>query len=60
MFSVNSYTVLQSVLAPPLVVTFHEQFQWIGGYTSTVEGLVVAFYCNEGLTPEKANECILC
>jgi len=28
MFSVSSYTVLQSVLAPPFVVTFHEQFQW--------------------------------
>ena len=23
----------------------------IGGYTSTVEGSVVAFYCNEGLIP---------
>ena len=43
------------VFAPLSVATFHDPIPpmkgSIGGYTSTVEGSVVAFYCNEGLIP---------
>ena len=44
------------VFAPPALATCNDPpppFKGsIGGYTSTVEGSVVTFYCNEGLTPE--------
>ena len=43
------------VLAALSVATCHDPIPpmkgSIGGYTSTVEGSVVAFYCNEGLIP---------
>ena len=43
------------VIVTPSVATCHDPLppmkSSIGGYTSTVEGLVVAFYCNEELIP---------
>ena len=43
------------VFAPLSVANCHDPIPpmkgSIGGYTSTVEGSVVAFYCNEGLIP---------
>ena len=42
-------------IVPLSVATCHDPIPplsgSIGGYTSTVEGSVVAFYCNEGLIP---------
>ena len=43
------------VFAPLSVANCHDPIPpmkgSIGGYTNTVEGSVVAFYCNEGLIP---------